>query len=305
MAATTICFANIKGGVGKTTLATNVAQVLAAKLDLKILLVDMDPQLNATTAVFDYEEAQEHRRTHRSIYNFFDTSPEFDEPLRASQPVNPCDVKPVPTRWRGLDLILGSLDVAFLEMRSMPGQTLRAAGLDQGLRAIGAKDWYDLIIIDTPPTPSDYLVASLRAADFFVAPCKSDHFSGQGLGLFLRVYETLRMNSHLKIRAEPLGVVLTLAQNDAQEAEGRKIVGEIGAGAKPRFLGRETTGRFFDLFEGCLRSCAAISKGQARQRLILDLPRWGSSLRAQQSILKIAQETYRKVQQAKNGGHER
>ncbi len=60
MPATTICFANITGGVGKTTLATNVAHVIAEK-GKQVLFVDMDPQINATTTLMPFKLVQANR----------------------------------------------------------------------------------------------------------------------------------------------------------------------------------------------------------------------------------------------------
>ncbi len=288
MNASTICFANIKGGVGKTTLAINVAHVLANELGRRVLVVDMDPQLNATTALLPFPAIQRFRDSHRSVHQFFDSrgngcglSPDALDPAG--------EVRPAPT-GKGFDLILGALDTAFLELRTLDGaKTLDQAALREGLRRIGAYETYDHILIDTPPTPSVYLVASLLAADHFVAPTKPDHLSIQGLGLFARVYKTLCDHQDFAITARPLGVVLTLAQTPAQERDGRKQIEQIAREA--RFFRPE----FFEVFDGCLPQCAAVTREQADQKLILELRRSGPVRAAATALRKIAGELSRKL----------
>jgi chromosome partitioning protein len=288
LSASTICFANIKGGVGKTTLTVNVAHVLAQDLGRRVLVVDMDPQLNATTALLPYQRVQDFRASHGSVHRFFDTcgpgsglSPDTLGP--GGDPV------PVPT-GKGFDLILGALDTAFLELRALDtARPLDPDALRNGLRRIGAYEAYDHILIDTPPTPSFYLVAALKAADRFVSPAKPDHLSIQGLGLFARVYQTLCDHRDFAITALPLGVILTLAQNPAQEREGRQRVAAIARQAD--FFRPD----FFHVFDGCLPLCAAVTREQESQRLILELPQRGPVRAAAIALRKIAGELSRKL----------
>lgn len=288
MSASTICFANIKGGVGKTTLAINVAHALATELGRRVLVVDMDPQLNATTALLPYDKVQSYRQTHGSVYQLFD--PRSTGTGLDPHTLSPAGaVLPVPT-GKGFDLILGALDTAFLELR-LPGNgpNLDFEALRDGLRACGVFEQYDHILIDTPPTPSVYLVAALKAATHFVVPTRHDHLSIQGLGLFARVYKTLCDHRDYAITAKPLGVVLTLAQNAAQEREGRIRLEKISE--KADYFRPE----FFDVFDGCLPLCAAITKDQADHRLILELRRSTPVNNAVTSLRKITGELSRKL----------
>jgi len=288
VSASIICFANIKGGVGKTTLAINVAHALATELGRRVLVVDMDPQINATTALLPFEEIQSYRETHGSVYQFFD-------PRGTGTGLDPHtllpsgEIRPVAT-GKGFDLILGALDTAFLELRlPVNGPNLDFGAVREGLHSRGLVEQYDHILIDTPPTPSVYLVASLKAATHFVIPTRHDHLSIQGLGLFARVYKTLCEHRNYAITAQPLGVVLTLAQNAAQEREGRERLASVASRAE--YFRPE----FFELFDGSLPLCAAITREQAAQRLILELNRSPQVNNAATSLRKIAGELSRKL----------
>jgi len=273
--AKSLCVANIKGGVGKTTLAINTAWVFANDLKKRVLVVDMDPQLNATTALLAYDKAQEFRQSMYSVYNFFDNGPESGiHGLRGGRStIAPREVRPVKVPKKGFDLILGSLDIAFLGLHSDGrSEGLKLTALQNGLNEIGAYDNYDLIIIDTPPTPSDYLIASLVAANYFLIPTKPDALSVQGLGLFYRLYDQLVSNHGFRkfVKAQPLGVVVTLAQNDAQFQEGTKRICDI-----PRTL--EESGiqpehpQFFKPVDEYMKYRAAVSHAQDEQRLVFEL----------------------------------
>jgi chromosome partitioning protein len=286
MSAAITCFANIKGGVGKTTLVINVAHTLATELGQRVLVVDMDPQINATTALFPFEKTQGLREKNGSVYQIFTRAtgfPGMDRRLFQS-----VEVKPVPT-GKGFDLILGALDLAFLELRlpeAAPPLDFKALG--EKLQAAGWLEQYDHILIDTPPTPSFYLIASLKAASHFVIPTRYDHLSVQGVGLLARVYETLRAHQDYAITAQSLGVVITLVQNPAQLKQGLRMLEDVGRGID---LGDD----FFKPFDGYLPLSADVGKAQAGHRLIRELPERGNVKAAQVEMLKITSELSRRL----------
>jgi chromosome partitioning protein len=285
MSASIICFANIKGGVGKTTLAINVAHALAKELVRRVLVVDMDPQINATTALLPFPVIQGFRETHGSVYQLFDNAG-VGTGLDLKTLIPPEKVRPVPT-GKGFDLLIGALDTAFLELRlpsSKPALDFDA--LKRGLQRCGVMEQYDHIIIDTPPTPSFYLVASLKAATHFVVPSRHDYLSIQGLGLFARVYRTLHDHRDLAITAQPLGVVLTMVQNGAQEREGLKRLEGLAHG------NQDCPPAFFEPFAGTLPVSVAVARDQEKQRLIRE-GRPGNA--ASVALGKIVTELNRKL----------
>lgn len=304
MAATTICFANIKGGVGKTTLAVNVAHFLARKREKKVLVVDIDPQLNASTSVLPFRETVIRRLTHHSVRNFFHPTgevvelppgggqdPELAEVIRSHggnlKSVQPGEVKAVTTQ-KGFDLLLGSMDLALLELNHDP----EARGkLRAGLEAVGAYEVYDFIVIDTPPTPSTYLISALVAADYFVAPSRGDFLSAQGLALFRRVYHALQHTDRKPfIRARPLGVILSMVESEGHYNEGQLLMKRASQREKEY-------PEFFEPFNAALWTYRSISQGLDRQRLILDLPLHRP--RPKEQLEKIGRELLSRITEAR------
>ena len=298
MPATTICFANIKGGVGKTTLATNVAHVLSTRRETRVLLVDMDPQINATTALLPFSKAQNFRTTHHSVRNFFDpvgevvkADPEAGvdgNEFSTLAQIEPREVGRAPTN-KGFDLVLGSMDLALLELNGS-GNAAVAGKLREGLVAIGAYDDYDYIVIDTPPTPSINLRAGLSAADYFVSPSRGDFLSVQGLALFHRIYDILGFTDDaVPLTAKPLGVILSM-EGEQNLEKGQKLFTKAMAKV-------ERLPEFFDPFRNGLRYYRSISSGQAKQRLILELGLPANS--AKREIRRISNELLSRISRAR------
>jgi len=181
----TIACANQKGGVGKTTTVVNLASFLALAGD-RVLVVDLDPQGNATSALGIARERD------RSVYDAVIDDVQLDD-LALSTQVD------------GLTLIPSSIALAGAEVELTPleQRERRLSGLIDPVR-----DRYDYILIDCPPSLGLLTINALTAADSTLIPIQCEYFALEGLGQLLA---TIRLiTDHLNPRLEIKGAVLTM-----------------------------------------------------------------------------------------------
>ena len=181
----TIAIANQKGGVGKTTTAINIATAMAAT-GWKTLLVDLDPQGNASTGL--------------GIPNSARTVSSYDLLLQEATLDQAAQRTDVP----GLDIVPATQDLSGAEVE-LVGVEDRTARLDQ---ALSARSGYDICFIDCPPSLGLLTLNALGAADTLLVPLQCEFFALEGLSQLLQTVERVqeRFNPDLGI----VGVVLPM-----------------------------------------------------------------------------------------------
>lgn len=196
-----IVIANQKGGVAKTTTAVNLASYMAME-GKKVLLVDLDPQGNASSGLgINREEAQ------GCIYDVI---------------INGVSVDAVKqdTELDNLKLVPATIQLAGAEIELVAAIS-REAKLKKALS--GVKDKYDFIILDCPPSLGLLTLNALTAADTLLIPIQCEYYALEGLGQLMNTYDLVK--KHLNPDLEIEGVVLTMF--DARTNLAIQVVDEV------------------------------------------------------------------------------
>lgn len=181
-----IAVTNQKGGVGKTTTAVNLASALGA-MNKKVLLVDIDPQGNATSGLGISKQNNE-----KSSYNLILGQITADKAAIVTA-FNNVSVVPSDITMAGADLQISGLEN-------------RESILKKGLA--GAREQYDFILIDCPPSLNLITINALNAADSILVPIQCEYYALEGLAQLTNTVSRIRRtyNNHLEIE----GVLFTM-----------------------------------------------------------------------------------------------
>lgn len=196
-----ISIVNQKGGTGKTTTSTNLGAFLAA-LGKYVLLVDLDPQANATSGLGFEPEALE-----RNLYHAFNGDHVAEEVIKK-------------TNLFGYDLIPSSSDLAgaAVELVNVPEREFELYKILHRIRTD-----YDYILIDCPPSLGLITINGLTAADEIIVPVQCEYYALEGLGQLLRTVNLIQdhLGRDLKIK----GALLTMF--DKRNRLARQVAKEI------------------------------------------------------------------------------
>ncbi|MGI8820925.1 MAG: ParA family protein [Chthoniobacterales bacterium] len=198
-----VAVANQKGGVGKTTTAVNLGAALA-QLGQRILLIDLDPQANATSAL-GMQELEG-----ASLY----------QPLLGAAEIA---AHVLPTRLEGMFIIPADLDLAGaeIEIARMDGHLTRLTKTIAPLRVDGT---FDYVLLDCPPSLGILMTNALAAADELLTPIQCEFFALEGLVKIVHVVQQIR-SSGANDGLELGGIVMTMF--DSRTKLSAQVVAEV------------------------------------------------------------------------------
>jgi chromosome partitioning protein len=227
MAPKTIAIINMKGGVGKTTLTWNLAQHLFSIHNKRVLVVDMDPQANATILGLSREEYENHKKCKKTVVDMFINCYRKYGPFPKNNPIESSDYdKYVFSRESSsntgacLDLIPSELNLSLV---------LRGAYVDPFMLEKALKsayfDKYHYILIDCAPTNSILTSLSLNAAKQVLVPVMADTFAVYGIELLEEVIQQHKEDYNVEVSI----IGLAFVRYDETKANQQKFKSDIVA----------------------------------------------------------------------------
>ena len=181
-----MAIANQKGGVGKTTTSVNLGASLA-ELGYRVLVVDLDPQGNATTGL-----GINARNLQASVYDVIMSDTAIEDCVE-------------PTSLKNLFVVPATIDLAGAEIELVPAFS-RELKLRRALEEV--RDEYDYVLIDCPPSLGLLTVNGLAAADDVIVPIQCEYYALEGLSQLIRNVTLVRTNLNPKLDVR--GIVLTM-----------------------------------------------------------------------------------------------
>lgn len=245
--ATIVSCVNLKGGVGKTTLSVNLAAYFGST-GVRTLLVDLDPQTNATFSCMKVDEWEEHSRQNGTVADLLGAR-QYSNANASARQVRDVIVEDV---FEGVDLIPSHLDLFTIDL-DMAGATARETRLRRALQEV--ENDYDLIVCDCPPNLTIPTQNALAASSHFVVPISTDFLSALGVGILLRRIRQLSQDLDQKISLS--GIVISRVGRPALHRE------EILAALKQQFP--------HDIVPSQLTERVKVAEAAAKQKSVFEM----------------------------------
>lgn len=241
-----IAVINQKGGVGKTTTAINLGAYLA-KMGREVLLVDMDPQGNATSGL-----ALDKNKLGSTMYDVLFGQADVAQTIKESN-------------IGGLSILPANANLAAAEV-DLAGEDKREYKLKEALSGLT----HDYIIIDCPPALGLLTINALTAAKDALIPVQSEYYALEGLGQLLEVIQRVRngLNPHLEI----LGVVVTMF--DKRTSLSEQVMNEV-----KKHFGEK-------VFEAVVPRNIRLAEAPSYGRAIMEHDKWSKGARAYKQLAK-------------------
>ena len=203
----TICFANNKGGSGKSTTCSNIGYGLAQEGN-KVLLIDGDMQLNLSLAFFAEDEVLAFAQSEKNLYNAVKTQEDLTSYI-------------VHTKYENIDMIPSSTLMSSVEYELFT-KWQREMILRKCLKEIKESGEYDYILIDAPPTLGGWVMNVLCASDYLIIPVEATPWGLFGLG---NMFEFLEAVKEISTDLSLLGIVVTKV--DARKNYFKQTIGSL------------------------------------------------------------------------------
>lgn len=264
-----VSFMNMKGGVGKTTICVNIAYTLAVQFKKKVLIIDMDPQFNASQYVLRVLRGTDHttfydeqKKQSKTIYSLYGR-PKKDETKPEDEVTSIFNSKKINDSHLRIDYSISindNLDIILGDIKLIELQITQKSGIEKILeRYITINQFrkkYDFIFIDSPPTYSFFFISSYLSCDTYVLPVKPDYLSSTGIALLAKAEESI-VETHGK-QVKPLGIIYTLIdpRNNLHKPVMENIKDSVGEE---------------NIFQSQMRYLKAIPEGLNKQKFMFDI----------------------------------
>lgn len=214
---------NLKGGVGKTALAVNLAAIAGEIHNKKTLLIDLDPQTNATFSCITVDEWENASTAGGTIADILGLR---NHTSAEGVTKHPSEVI-IPNVFPNVDLLPSHLELFTVDL-DLAGQTRRESILERNLKPIISN--YEFIVCDCPPNLTLPTQNALSISSYYIVPVSLDYLSGVGIGLLIQRVE--RFGTEIEKSLDNAGIVISRVGRPArhrEETEGtiRQTFGEL------------------------------------------------------------------------------